>query len=710
MVVHASARWLPSPPSPAIYIRVAERPRPPTISKTPDYPVYVPGESIILTCASSRRDTAGRFQLRKSSNLLTNSTGNHTTFTHRITELRADIDSTYTCVMLVHVSARWLPSLPSPVVHIRVTELPQPPTISKTPDYPVYVPGESVNITCASSQRDTAGRFQLRKDSNLLTSSTGSHTTFTHRITDLRADVDNNYTCVMLVHAYARWLSSPPSPGIHIRATELPPPPTISKTPDYPVYVPGESVTITCASSRRDTAGMFQLRKDSNLLTSSTGNDTTFNHRITELRADVDNTYTCVMLVHASARWLPSPPSPAICIRVAERPRPPTISKTPDYPVYVPGESIILTCASSRRDTAGRFQLRKSSNLLTNSTGNHTAFTHRITELRADMDSTYTCVMLVHVSARWLPSLPSPAVHIRVTERPPPPNITKIPDYPAYLPGEYVTITCTSSRRDTAGRFQLRKDSNLLTSSTGNHTNFNHRVTELRADMDSTYTCVMLVHVSARWLPSPPSPAVHIRVTELPQPPTISKTPDYPVYVPGESVNITCASSQRDTAGRFQLKKDSNLLTSSTGSHTTFTHRITDLRADVDNNYTCVMLVHAYARWLSSPPSAGIHIRATELPPPPTISKTPEYPVYVPGESVTITCASSRRDTAVMFQLRKDSNLLTSSTGNDTTFTHRITELRTDMDSTYTCVMLVHVSARWLPSLPSPVVHIRVTG
>ncbi|XP_055521424.1 immunoglobulin superfamily member 1-like [Leucoraja erinacea] len=546
--------------------------------------------------------------------------------------------------------------------------------------------------------------------------------------------------------------------------SELPPPPTISNTPDYPVYVPGESITITCASSRRDTAGRFQLRKDSNLLTSSTRSDTTFTHRITDLRADVDNTYTCVMLVQVSARWLPSAPSRAIHIRVIERPRPPTISKTPDYPVYVPGESIILTCASPRRDTAGRFQLRKDSNLLTNSTGSHTTFTHRITELTADMDSTYTCIMLVHVSARWLPSLPSPAVHIRVTERPSPPNISKIPDYPVYLPGESVTITCASSRRDTAGRFLLRKDSNLLTSSTGNHTAFTHRITDLMAGVDNTYTCTMLVRASARWLPSPPSPvihirvtdpsalqssqstcnatfilckvrhgqhlhlrhvlctsllgwlpsppspAIHIRVTELPQPPTIAKTPDYPVYVPGESVTITCTSSQRDTAGRFQLRKDSNLLTSSTGSHTTFTHRITDLRADVDNNYTCVMLVHAYARWLSSPPSPGIHIRVTDPPSRPIISKSPDHLVYFPGERITMTCRVGRLGEAGLFLLMKDSMPLTNSTEVQSHFTYHMVEINRSTVGNYACFFLTQINGRWIKSPVGEPLRIIVTG
>ncbi|XP_055486628.1 uncharacterized protein LOC129693920 [Leucoraja erinacea] len=709
MLVHVSARWLPSPPSPAVHIRVTELPPPPTISKTPDYPVYVPGESITITCASSRRDTAGRFHLRKDSNLLTSNTGSHTTFNHRITDLRADVANTYTCVISVQVSARWLPSAPSRAIHIRVIERPHPPTLSKIPDYPVYVAGESIIFTCASPRRETAGRFQLRKDSDLLTSSTGSHTTFTHRVTELRAVMDSTYTCVMLVHVSARWLPSPPSPAVHIRVTELPPPPTIIKTPDYPVYVPGESITITCASSRRNTAGRFHLRKDSNLLTSSTGSRTTFNHRITDLRADVANTYTCAISVQVSARWLPSALSRAIHIRVIERPRPPTLSKIPEYPVYVPGESIIFTCASPRRETAGRFQLRKDSDLLTSSTGSDTTFTHRVTELRAVIDSTYTCVMLVHVSARWLPSPASPAVHIRVTELPPPPTISKTPDYSVYVPGESITITCASSRRDTAGRFHLRKDSNLLTSSTGSHTTFNHRITNLRADVANSYTCAISVQVSARWLPSAPSRAIHIRVIERPRPPTLSKIPEYPVYVAGESIIFTCASPRGETAGRFQLRKDSDLLTSSTGSHTTFTHRVTELRAVIDSTYTCVMLVHVSARWLPSPPSPAVHIRVTERPPPPNISKIPDYPVYLPGESVTITCASSRRDTAGRFQLRKDSNLLTSSTGNHTNFNHRVTELRADMDSTYTCVMLVHVSARWLPSPPSPAVHIRVT-
>ncbi|XP_055486351.1 immunoglobulin superfamily member 1-like isoform X2 [Leucoraja erinacea] len=590
-----------------------------------------------------------------------------------------------------------------------VPELPPPPTISKTPDYPVYVPGESVTITCTSSRRDTAGRFQLRKDSNLLTNSTGSDTTFNHRITDLRADVANTYTCVMLVQVSARWLPSAPSRAIHIRVIELPRPPTISKIPDYPVYVPGESVTLTCASPRRETAGRFQLRKDSDLLTSSTGSDTTYTHRVPELRADMDSTYTCVMLVHVSARWLPSPPSPAVHIRVTERPRPPTISKTPDYPVYVPGESIILTCASPRRDTAGRFQLRKYSNLLTNSTGSHTTFTHRITELRADMDSTYTCIMLVHVSARWLPSPPSPAVHIRVTERPRPPTISKTLDYRVYVPGESVTITCASPRRDTAGRFQLRKGSDLLTSSTGNHTTFTHRVIDVRSDTDNTYTCVMLVHVSARWLPSPPSPAIHIRVTELPQPPTIAKTPDYPVYVPGESVNITCASSQRDTAGRFQLRKDSNLLTSSTGSRTTFIHRISDLRADVDNNYTCVMLVHAYARWLSSPPSPEIHIHVTDPPSRPIISKSPDHLVYFPGEIITMTCRVGRLGEAGLFLLMKDSMPLTNSTEVQSHFTYHMVEINRSTVGNYACFFLTQVNGRWIRSPVGQPLRIIVT-
>ncbi|XP_051864824.1 uncharacterized protein LOC127566443 isoform X2 [Pristis pectinata] len=708
MLRQVSDRWIRSSPSQSVPIQVTDPPSRPEISKSPDHPVYVPGETINITCVAGRQGEAGLFQLTKDSAPLINSTENHRQFTYNMSDMSNNVAGSYKCVLLMQVSGRRLQSPASQPVRIIVTDLPPQPQISMIPEYPVYVPGESITITCTASGPNIAGQLELIKDSSLLIQRSGNERDMSYRIRQVSTSRAGNYKCVMLRTVSGRWIRSPASQPLRIHVTDPPSQPIISMSPDHPVYVPGETVTITCVAGRPGEVGLLQLTKDSAPVINSTESQRDVTYRIRDVSKNMAGNYTCVLLTQVSGRWIRSPDSQPAHIVVTDPPPRPIVSKSPDYPIYVKGESVVITCSAARRGSAGGFQLLKDSLPIMNSTGNQQQFTHKIGNMKSNSRGKYTCALFTQLSGRWIRTSASQPVDIIVTDPPSQPEISKSPDHPVYMPGESIDITCISGQPGAVGLLQLTKDSVALINSTENQRHFIYHMTGVSKSRTGSYACVLLTQVSGRWIHSPASQAVGIVVKDPPPQPNISKGPDYPVYVKGESVTITCTATRHGSSGRFQLLKDSLPIMNSTSNQQQFTHQIRNVNSNSRGNYSCTLLTQISGRWLRSSASQPVEINVTENPPEPHISKTPEYPVYVAGESITITCSVTEHDSTGRFHLFKDAIPFIKSTTDHRRFEYGIADANARNSGDYACALAKPISGRWISSPVSSLLQIRV--
>ncbi|XP_072884658.1 uncharacterized protein [Hemitrygon akajei] len=685
------------------------------ISLTPELPVYVTGESINITCTAARSETIGHFQLLKDSVALLNSTGNQGDLTYRIQHVSESTTGNYTCVRMSQISGRWIHSPPSRHVSVLVADLPPPPQMSLFPEYPVYAPGESITITCTAARADSAGQFQLTKDGVPLMNSTGIQREFTYHIQHVSKSRAGNYTCVMSTHVSGRWIETPASHPISIHVTDAPSRPKIYKSPDLSVYVPGETINITCVAGHPIENGLLQLTKDSApLMNSSEHQDQQrgVSYIIKNVSKSIAGVYACVLQTQISGRQIISPYSQPVQVIVTDLPPQADISLTAELPVYVTGESITITCTAARSEILGHFQLMKDSVTLYNSTGNQGDLTYRIQHVSKSTRGNYTCVRMSQISGRWIHSPPSRPVSVIVADLPPPPQISLFPEYPVYVSGESITITCTAARADAAGQFQLTKDGVPLMNSTGIQREFTYHIQHVSKSRAGNYTCVMSTQVTGRWIQTPASHPISIHVTDPSPRPYVLKIPDYPVYINGESVTITCATAGHGSTGQLQLLKNSIPFMNSTSDQQKFAYRISNMNSNNEGNYTCALLTQVSGRWLRSSASQSVQLITTDIPSRPKIYKSPDLSVYVPGETINITCVAGHPIENGRLQLTKDSAPLMNSSDHQDhqrDFTYIIKNVSKNMAGVYACALQTQISGRRITSPSSQPVHVIVT-
>ncbi|XP_067878173.1 uncharacterized protein [Heterodontus francisci] len=704
-----SGQWIRSSQSQPIRINVTPTPSQPTISTRPTYPVYVAGESVSITCTLPPGYSIGRFHLRKGSTTVIDSNASQRSFTHPIRNVAKSNEGSYTCSYQTLVSGRWFRSSQSQTIRITVTQTPPQPTISTSPKHPVYVTGESITITCTVPRDHSGGRFQLLKGSDTLKSSTISQQSLTYPIGIVAMSNEGNYTCSYETQVSGRWIRSSRSQPMRITVTQTPPQPTISTSPMYPVYVAGESVTITCSLPRGYSVGRFQLRKGSTTVIDSNASQKSLTYPIGNVAKSNEASYICSYQALVSGRWIRSSQSQPIRISMTELLPQPTLSKIPEFAVYVPGEEITITCTAPRGAPVGRYQLLKDTITIINTTGNQQSLTYPIRNASTSNVGDYTCSYQSQVSGRWIPSSSSHSISITLTQHSPQPTISKSPEFPVYVAGETVTITCVVSSGASAGQFQLLKGSISVITSPRNQQSLTHTIRNVTSSDEGSYTCYYQRQVSNRWIRSSPSPAITIFVTDPPPQPVISASPKYPVYIAGETVTITCRDAPGDSADRFQLLKDSTSVMDSTRSQRALTYIIRNVSSSDGGSYTCFSKAHVSGRWIPSSASDAIEIILTYPPHQPTITKSPEHPVYVVGEMVTIKCTVQVVDPLGQFELLKDSVSITKSARGQQFLTYVITNASHSSEGRYTCFYRSHVSGRWIPSSPSDPIGIILT-
>nr|XP_042701364.1 alpha-1B-glycoprotein-like [Chrysemys picta bellii] len=223
------------------------------------------------------------------------------------------------------------------------------------------------------------------------------------------------------------------------------------------------------------------------------------------------------------------------------------------------------------------------------------------------------------------------------------------------------------------------------------------------------YTCAYVILRSGRHILSERSRPVSLSVQAPPEAPSLSLSPPHPVYLPGESVTLTC-SPPRGTpvAAGFQFSRDTGRRITSRSSNA---HTLSITRPEDSGSYTCAYWIRPSGRKIQSPDSRPVSITVTAPPPTPTLSLDPPHAVYLPGEQLNLSCSApgAQEVTGYRFYKRRpeqSSEELPSPRGEP-----RLEILAAVGDEgPYTCQYWSRGSGRELPSGLSQPIAIRVTG
>ncbi|XP_041038235.1 uncharacterized protein LOC121274924 [Carcharodon carcharias] len=672
----------------------------PIFSMTPSYSAYMAGESVTIECRLPRGNSTGRFQLMKGSISVMNSTSSQQSLTYIIPSITVSSEGNYRCSYQAQESGRWMRSSLSPSSEIILTQPATHPTIALFPAYPVYVAGESITIQCTIPSGNSTGRFQLLKDSISVTKSTTFQQPLTYSIPNITTNNQGTYACSYQAQMSGRWIPSVLSRSIEIIVTLTPPQPTISTGPEYPVYASGEQVRITCAAPHGTSVGRFQLLKDSITITDRTSSQPSLNYPIRKITIRDEGTYVCIYQMEVSGRWITSFPSNPMRINITRMLHFDTVQfylkNIESFESLLSGVERWLDKFLLFGQWTNKFKLMVLAGRLKmglSEEGNKSGITEGLEK---------------HLKLEGLPEKPwSP------TEPPLPPRIYASPNHPLYVWGETVTITCEVPPCAPVGRFQLLKGSVSVIASARSQQSLTYNISHATSSDEGPYTCFYQTQVSGRWISSLSSLAVEVILTRAPPVPRIFLDPDYPVYVAGESVTISCATPKTNSIGRLRILKDATPITSGQTEERrqSLSYPYRYISRENEGSYMCLYEIRMLGRWISSDSRASVQVNVTDPPPPPAIYLHPRHPIYLVGEDISINCLLP-----MSYGFGRLQWVLRWSVGDNTTtemerrhdsVANSFITVNRDSDGNYTCLYEREVSGRWIPSIRSDVVAVR---
>ncbi|KAM9121180.1 Fc receptor-like protein 5 isoform 5-T5 [Pangshura tecta] len=732
-----SGQAIPSERSRPISIAVTDRDPAPQLTVSPEPPVYVTGEAVTLTCSAAWTSPVSGVRFLRDYQEIHREELPSLPYSYTdsiqpsgVSGLRTTV---YTCQSWKTVSGRAIPSERSRPISIAVTDPDPAPQLTVSPELPVYVTGEVVTLTCSAAWTSTvSGVRYLRDDQQIqreeLPSLPYSYTDSIQPsgVSGLRAGA---YTCQSWKTVSGREIPSERSRPISIAVTDPDPAPQLTVSPEPPVYVTGEAVTLTCSAARTSIVSRIRFFRDDQEIQREKLPSPRYRYAtsiqlsgVSRLRAGA---YTCQSWKTVSGRAIPSERSRPISIAVTDRDPAPQLTVSPEQPVYVTGEAVTLTCSAARTSTVSRVRFFRDDQEILREELPSLPYSYTdsiqlsgVSGLRAGV---YTCQSWKTVSRRAIPSKRSRPISIAVTDRDPAPQLTVSPEHPVYVTGEAVTLTCSAARTSTVSGIRfLRDDQEIkreeLPSLPYNYTDSIQLfgVSGLRA---GEYTCQSWKTVSGRAIPSERSRPISIAVTDPLPAPQLTVSPQQPVYITGEDVTLTCSATGAPIVSgirffRGKQKIQSRDLPSPQYRHTGSIQLSGVFRAQA-GAYTCESWKTESGREISSKGSQPISVAVTDRDPAPQLTVSPEQPVYVTGEAVTLTCSAARTSTVSRVRFfRDDQEILREELPSlpysytDSIQLSGVSGLRAGV---YTCQSWKTVSRRAIPSKRSRPISIAVT-
>ncbi|XP_074928511.1 Fc receptor-like protein 5 [Chelonoidis abingdonii] len=444
----------------------------------------------------------------------------------------------------------------------------------------------------------------------------------------------------------------------------------------------------------------FQFSRAAGEIISYGNSDT---HTLSYVTPIDTRSYTCAYWVEPSDRRMKSVESPAVYISVTDPPPAPKLSRDPDYTVYLPGERVTLKCTAPRDKLASGYKFFYQGQQ-DPSEVQHPNEGARL-ELTAQKGNagTYTCVYWRWESNREISSRNSSSVSITVTDPPPAPTLSPDHVYTVYLPGERVTLTCSAPGHELDWRYRFFHQGQQDLSEV-QHPNEGARL-ELTAQKGNagTYTCAYWRWESNREISSRNSSSVSITVTAHPLAFTLSPDHGYTVYLPGERATLTCLVPQREqvSGDRFFYQKGQQdpSVVLSTNAGTWLELCSPAPQAGV---YTCESWKRESDREITSKRSRPISIAVTDPVPAPKLTMSPQQPVYITGEAVTLTCSATGAPMVSGVRFLRDDQIIHSKELPSPQYSYsqsfQLPEGSGLLDRVYSCESWKTVSGRAIPS------------
>ncbi|XP_044840806.1 immunoglobulin superfamily member 1-like [Mauremys mutica] len=401
----------------------------PTLSQYPGYTVYLPGERVTLTCSApgGELDWIYRFFYQKGQQKPR--VVQHPSEGPQL-ELTAEKGKSgrYTCVYRWQESSREISSRNSDSVSITVTDPPSPPTLSLSPPHQLYLTGESVWLTCSAPPSDhTVTGFQFSRAAGQIISSDNSDT---HTLSYVTQTDTGSYTCAYWVKPSGRRMKSAESPAVSISVTDPDLAPQLSVSPQQPVYITGEAVTLTCSAARASTVSGVRFFRDHQKIHSKELPSPRYSYiesfRLSGGSGLQAGVYSCESWKTVSGREMPLVRSQPISIALTDSPPQPVLELDPPSGAVSEGLPLLIICTTSRNARERRFHFYKDrveiihgdmgSEISTTEPGTGSMNVSVLSIPQAGPNNTgeFTCGYEENVGGRWIPSSRSRAVNVTV--------------------------------------------------------------------------------------------------------------------------------------------------------------------------------------------------------------------------------------------------------------------------------------------------------
>ncbi|XP_075768338.1 immunoglobulin superfamily member 1-like isoform X2 [Pelodiscus sinensis] len=385
------------------------------------------------------------------------------------------------------------------------------------------------------------------------------------------------------------------------------PVPTVSVDPQYPVYVPGERVTLRCSAPQGLAVSSYQFynQQGERVFSESTG---PFGGAWLVLTAAPGKAgkYSCEYWAERDGKNLYSARSQPVPVPMMDHPVAPSISATADGLWY---DSVTVVCSPRGSYISPTFQIFKNGKLVQleyTPSSQGAQFQLHTSDPRTA--GSYTCSYQIDVSGRKVESRLSSPLSIHLPEPPGAPTLSLHQQYTVYLRGETVNLMCLEPPgAHRAVGFQFSRDGGKTFLPGSSNTLALH----LAGPEDSgSYTCAYWIQPSQWGVRSRESQPVSISVTDHPVAPSISAIAGGPW---NDSVTIVCSPHGSYMSPTFQIFKNGKLVQleytpSSQGAqfqlHTSDPHTA--------GSYTCSYQIDVSGRKVESglSPPLSIHLPA----------------------------------------------------------------------------------------------------
>ncbi|KAM3936748.1 Fc receptor-like protein 5 [Leptodactylus fuscus] len=629
--VEMYGRSIISLPSEHITVNVTSMPPAPSLSMSTEHSVYIKGEAVTLTCFFPLGVKVKDVQFYRDGELfpITNSRQKNT---HVMATLDVVKTATFTCQYYEEISGRTIASDLSNEITINTTEPLPSPSITLEPSQPVYIIGEAVSIIC-SVPHNTEGQLKsikfYRSGQNIHTKES-CETRCIYTLSNPTKQFNGEYSCEYWMSKDGRELSAH-SHGVQAQFTDIPQMPSINLTPQRPVYLMGETVSMSCSLPEQSTTISIQYFKDKQEIYKLNEPKTTSTYTISHLSLENTGSYSCQYWLNYFGRHISSPRSLPIPINVEEIPQSPSIVLNPLFPVYTTGESISIKCLPPDGSEVIHIQYFKNDKLF------YTTLEklYVISSLSLEKEGRYSCGYMSNLHGRQIFSKPSQSLSIRVVVIPQVPSIILNPMRSVYIKGETVSITCSLPEEPTVISIQYFKDDQEIHKSETPKAVSSYLVSNLSKENTGQYKCQYWVNTSERNISSHASLPTSIIVEDPPETPVLKLAPNLQIYVSGETLVLTCSGFVN---ARHHIYKDGKLLQND------FSHLFPSLQLQDNGDYTCTYDFNNRGRQIESSRSQTVKIHVIDPWPAPTLTLGGPIVKLEDGFKLTLNCSAPDDD------------------------------------------------------------------